>query len=92
MKGDRFLQVSATIFTVLAWLSLVVQVGVGITVLIVGGPPVPIGGTDVPARVIGVLNCVAAAIYWFLFMFIATVTRLLVDLKAALAHTRGSGS
>jgi len=80
MKSSRFAGIGATIFAVLAWVSLGVQLLVGLIVLIIGGPPVPIGGAEIPARVIGILNLLAAAIYWFLFMFIASLARLLVDL------------
>jgi hypothetical protein len=80
MKSSDFAGIGAKVFTVLAWVSLGVQLIVGLIVLVMGGPPVPIGGADIPARLIGILNVIAAAIYWFLFMFIASVTRLLVDL------------
>ena len=64
------------------WVSLVLQLVVGLVVLVMGGPPVPIGGAEIPARVIGVLNFVAAAIYWFLFMFISKLTRVLLEVHA----------
>ena len=82
MKSRKFLKTSATVFAVLAWVSLALQLAVGLTVLVMGGPPVPIGGAEVPARVIGVLNFVAAAIYWFLFMFISKLTRVLLEVHA----------
>ncbi|MBI1992597.1 MAG: hypothetical protein HYY59_01045 [Candidatus Omnitrophica bacterium] len=83
--GTAFLGRSATVFAVLAWVSLVIQVFVGLAVLIMGGPPVPIGGAEIPARLIGVLNFVAAAIYWFLFTFLSKTTRLLLDIHAQVA-------
>jgi hypothetical protein len=86
MKSSQFARIGAAIFAVLAWLSLGVQLVVGVIVLIIGGPPVPLGGAEIPARLIGILNLFAAAIYWFLFMFIASVTRLLVDLHRQSVH------
>ena len=83
MKDVRvFLGKSATVFTVLAWASLVIQALVGLTVLVLGGPPVSIGGAEIPARLVGALNFVAAAIYWFLFMFISKLTRVLLEVHA----------
>lgn len=78
---ERFLRRSVVIFKGLAWLSLVLQVIVGMIVLVMGGEAVPLGGIDVPARVVGVLNFIAAAIYFFLFMFIAHITQLLLTLS-----------
>ena len=79
---DKFLAIAALVFKVLAWVSLGIQALVGVVVLVVGGPPVPIGEAEIPARVIGVLNFVAAGIYWFLFMFISKMTRVVLDLHA----------
>ena len=75
------LELGVKIFTVLAWVSLVVQVGVGLVVVAVGGDPVPIGGFDVPARLIGLLNCVGGAVYFFIFTLIAHVVRLLLEIR-----------
>jgi hypothetical protein len=79
MESRKFLKTSATVFAVLAWVSLALQLVVGLAVLVMGGPPVPIGGAEIPARLIGILNFAAAAIYWFLFMFISHMTRALLD-------------
>ena len=82
MKGTvPFLKVSATIFQVLAWVSMVIQVAVGLVVLVTGGSAVPIGGVEVPARAIGVLNCVAGVIYFFLLLLISHVVRVLVEIR-----------
>lgn len=82
MKEDhKFLGVGAVVFTVLAWLSLVIQVVVGLILLIGGGPAVSIGGVDVPARVVGALNCVAGVLYFFLLFLIANIIRLLLDIR-----------
>ena len=79
-QPQAFLGKSATVFKVLAWVSLIVQALVGLTVLVLGGPPVPIAGAEIPARLVGVLNFVAAAVYWFLFMYISKLTQLLLEL------------
>lgn len=76
----KFLRVSITVFKVLAWLSLVLQVIVGLILLVSGGPAVPIGGVNIPARVVGILNGVAGGMYFFTLLFIANVIRLLLDI------------
>ena len=82
-----FLRKSVLVFKVLAWVALALQSITGLILLIGGGPAVSIGGVDVPARLVGVLNLVAAAIYFFLFLFISNVTRLLVDLYGHVTKT-----
>jgi len=81
-----FLRVSVIVFKVLAWIALALQVITGLILLVGGGPGVPVGGVEVPARLVGVLNVFAALIYFFLFMFVSNVTRLLLDV-----YTRLSG-
>jgi len=80
MAQEKFLRVSVKIFTVLAWLSLIIQVGVGLVVLVVGGQAVAIGGVDVPARLVGILNCVAGLVYFFMLLLVSKVIRLLLDI------------
>ena len=93
MKGDyRFLRVGVTVFKVLAWVSLVIQAILGIVLLITGGAPVTVGGVDVPARVVGVLNCVAAGIYFFMLTLVANVIQLLLDLRGHVEKLSSSGA
>lgn len=82
-QGYGFLKGSATVFKVLAWVSLILQVVVGLVLLIGGGQAVPIGGVDVPARVVGILNCVAGGIYFFLWLFLSHIVRLLLDIRCS---------
>ena len=85
MKDARkFLAGSTVVFRVLAWVSLVLQVIVGLIVLVSGGEPVAVAGVDVPARVIGVLNCVAGVIYFFLMYFVAHLVHLLLEIRQQL--------
>ena len=86
-RPEGFLELGIVIFKVLAWVSLVVQVVVGIIVLVVGGEPVPIGGVDVPARLVGLLNCVAGAMYFFVLLLVARVIRVLLEI-----HKKGVGT
>ena len=81
-QGYGLVKASVAVFQVLAWVSLVVQVVVGLILLVSGGPAVPIGGIDVPSRVVGALNCVAGGIYWFLMSVTSQVLRLLLDVHA----------
>ena len=83
-QSDGLVRRGATVFMVLAWLSLVVQVGVGLFILAVGGEPVLIAGLDVPARLVGALNCVSGAIYFFMLLLVSRVLRLLLDIRAQL--------
>ncbi len=78
----KFLKLGATVFKVLAWVALALQVVMGLMLLVMGGPGVPIGNVDVPARVVGLLNCVAAAVYYFMFTLVSVVIHLLLDLHA----------
>ena len=87
---EKFLRFSIKLFKVLAWVALIVQVVMGFILVVTGGEAVPIGGLDVPARVIGLLNLVAAVVYFFMFMLISAVIRLLVELHAQV--TKGGSS
>jgi len=89
-SGEKFLGVSVVVFKILAWVSLVLQVVVGMILIVGGGEPVLIGGVDVPARVVGLLNCVAGAIYFFMLSLAAHVIRLLVDLRHRVEKLGGS--
>lgn len=84
MKGEGLLKAGVTVFTVLAWISLALQVIVGLVLLIGGGPAVDIGGVEIPARVVGVLNCLAGVIYFFLLSLASAVLALLLDMSARL--------
>ena len=91
-KEYQFLSAGAVLFCVLAWVSLVLQVGIGVWLLVSGGAAVPIGGVEVPARVVGVLNCVAGAIYFFTLLLVANVLRLLLDLHQRVGTSGVSAS
>lgn len=80
-KSGKFLSIGVKVFKVLAWVSLVIQVAAGIFVLVVGGDPVLIGGVDVPARLVGVLNCVGGVIYFFILLLVSHVIRVLLDIQ-----------
>ena len=90
--SERFLRTAVRVFTVFAWLSLSIQTLVGITTLVIGGPTVPVGGMEVPARVVGILHMVAAVLYFFLFMFIAHLTRLVLDVHQHVSRAGASAS
>lgn len=81
-SDSAFLSKGAAVFAVLAWVSLGIQVVVGLMVLVMGGSPVPVAGVELPARLIGVLNFIAAAVYWFLFMFMSKLTRVILAVHA----------
>ncbi len=83
----KFLHVSVTVFKVLAWFALVVQVVTGLVLVIRGGEPVLIGGFDIPARVIGILNFVAAGMYFFSFGLMSHLIQLLLEVHERLSGT-----
>ena len=80
----KFLQVSTTIFKVLACIALVVQVVTGLILVIRGGEPVLIGGVELPVRLVGLLNFVTAAMYFFSFWLMGSLIRLLLDIRGQL--------
>ncbi len=89
--GYKLLHVGATVFKVLAWVALVLQVVMGLILLVGGGDPVLIGGLEVPARVVGILNCISAVVYFFMFLLMSAVIRLLLELHARLPQTGSPG-
>ena len=91
MKDVKYLRVSAVVFKVLAWLSLAIQIIVGVILLVMGGPDVPIGGVDIPARLVGVLNCVGGAIYFFFLLLISKTLRVLLDVHQRVGGGSGAG-
>ena len=83
LEPYKLLRTGTTVFKVLAWIALAAQAAIGLVLLIGGGEPVLIGNVDVPARVVGILNCLAAVIYFFMFMLVSAVLRLLLDVHAS---------
>ena len=81
-KETGVLRLGVTVFKVLAWIALAVQGLMGLVLLVTGGEPVLLGGLDVPARVVGLLNVIAAVVYFFMFLLMSAVIRLLLDLHA----------
>lgn len=78
----KFLRLGVVIFRVLAWVALALQVVSGLILVISGGEPVTIGGLDVPARVVGILNFVAAAMYFFSLWLMGSLIQLLLDIRS----------
>ena len=87
MKSYKFLRVSVKVFKILAWVSLVAQVVTGLILVVGGGEPVLIGGIDVPARVVGILNFVAAGMYFFTMWLVSNVLQLWLDIRDQLGKT-----
>ena len=84
VQPSKFLRVSATVFKVLAVLVVIVQVITGLILLIGGGEPVAIGALELPARIVGVLNFVAAALYFFSFWLMSSLILVLLDIRERL--------
>lgn len=78
-QPGNIVKLGSTVFKVLAWVALGLQAVMGIVLLVIGGQAVPVGGVEVPARLVGVLNLVAAVVYWFMFLLASAVLRLLLD-------------
>lgn len=81
LETYKFLRVSIKVFKALAWVSLALQIVTGVILLVVGGEPVMIGGINVPARVVGVLNFVVAVVYFFSLWLMANLIRLWLDIR-----------
>ena len=77
----KFLRVSVKVFKVLAWVAVIFQVVTGLVLIIGGGDPVPLGGLEIPARLVGVLNFVAAAMYFFSMWLMSSLIQLLLDVR-----------
>ena len=80
-KPYKFLRVSTTVFTVLAWVAVAFQVVTGMILIIQGGEPVSIGTLELPVRVVGLLNFVAAGLYFFSFWLMKSLIQLLLDIR-----------
>ena len=89
-KSYTFLRVSARVFKILAWIALAVQVITGLILVVTGGTPVVIGGIEVPARVVGVLNFVAAGMYFFSLWLMSNLISLLLDIRERLGTSSSS--
>jgi len=83
-KSYRFLRVSAMAFKVLAWLTLVFQAITGVILLLGGGESIFIGGLELPARAVGIVNFVAAGVYFFSFWLMGSLIRLLLEIRERL--------
>lgn len=86
-ESYKFLRVSATIFKVLAFVALIVQVVTGLILVVRGGEPVLIGGAELPVRIVGVLNFVTAAMYFFSFWLMSSLIRLLLDIRGQVGRS-----
>ena len=80
-QSYKFLRVSVKVFKVLAWVAMIFQVITGLVLVIGGGEAVPLGGLEIPARVVGVLNFVAAAMYFFSMWLMSSLIQLLLDIR-----------
>ena len=80
----QFVRVSVTVFKVLAIVSAAVQVVTGVILVVNGGDPVLIGGVEIPARLVGMLNFLAAGVYFFSLWLMSSVLKLLLDIRGRL--------
>ncbi len=85
-QSYKFLKVSVVVFKVLAWVAVAAQVITGLILVIGGGAPVAIGGIEVPARVVGILNFVAAGMYFFSLWLMSNLIHLLLDIREQLPN------
>lgn len=77
----KFLRTSVKVFKVLAWVALGLQIVTGLILVIGGGDPVLVAGVDIPARVVGLLNFVAGAVYFFSLWLTSSLIQLLLDIR-----------
>lgn len=83
-RPHQFLRSSVLAFRILAWVVLTVQAVTGLILVIAGGEPVFLGSLDIPARVLGMLNFVAAGLYFFFLWLIGSLIRLLLEIRERL--------
>jgi hypothetical protein len=84
----KLLKTGVVAFKVLAWVALGLQSLLGLAVVVIGGDPVFIGTVEMPARFVGLINCLGAPIYFFMFMIVSAGLQLLLDLHEAAIRPR----
>lgn len=80
----KFLQISVTVFKVLAWLALGFQVVTGLILIVVGGEPVFFGGIELPARAVGFLGFLTAAMHFFALWLMSCLIQVVLEIRQKL--------
>ncbi len=77
----KFLQVSTMVFQVLAWVTLALYVISGIALIITGGPPVPLMGVEVPARLFGFIYLLAGGANCYFLLLVRHLIQIVLDIR-----------
>lgn len=86
----KFLRISTGVFKVLAWVTLVLYTISGLALIITGGPPVPLLGIEVSARLFGAVYLLAGGANFYFLWLIRSLIQLWLDIRSRLpAGTSG---
>ena len=80
----KFLQVSTTVFQVLAWVTLALYAISGIALSITGGPAIPLLGVDVPARLFGAVYVLAGGANCYFLLLVRHLIQIVLDIRRQL--------
>ncbi len=80
----KFLRVSTVVFKVLAWSTLALYTVSGIALIITGGPPVPLLGIEVDARLFGAVYLLAGGANFYFLWLIRSLIQLLLEIRSHL--------
>ncbi len=83
-KPYKFLQVSTIVFKVLAWVTLALYTVSGIALIITGGPPVPLLGIEVSARLFGAVYLLAGGANFYFLWLIRSLIQLFLEIRSQL--------
>lgn len=81
---EKFLRVSTVVFKVLAWLTLALYAVSGTALVVTGGPPVPLMGIDVPARLFGFVYVLAGGVNFYFLWLVRSVIQMLLEIRGRL--------
>ena len=80
----KFLRVSTIVFKVLAWVTLALYAVSGIALIITGGPPVPLLGIEVSARLFGAVYLLAGGANFYFLWLIRSIIQLFLEIRSQL--------
>jgi len=74
-KNYKVLEISTTVFKVLAWASLAIGIVAGIVIFIGGGTP------EAP-KTTGFIGILLGVVYFYMFLVAAEIIKLLLEVRA----------
>ncbi len=86
----KFLRVSTVVFKVLAWVTLALYAVSGIALIVTGGPPVPLMGVEVSARLFGAVYLLAGGANFYFLWLIRSIIQVLLEIRSGLPGASGA--